>query len=404
MRAFMVSWREQPTRYDIEALQENIHRVGLVVHVRWLVIIVLVTYSVIAAALYLTVPDVNRIDFVELAKLMALPAASLAFVLVYNTYYSLNYRRLGNIVVWNNLQLALDAMVVTVLVYFSGGVDSWFWSMYALFILEAAFILPNKRAAWVHAIFSCLLLGLVEGAELLALLPHQAPPFGNESNYSSLLFVGVRYLWQVAVLLGVASVATSLVGEFRRELEERRGKAILDSATGLYSRTYFMRALAAELQRADRDHRQVHVMLVDLDRFGDFNKSFGIDVGDRLLKSLAEAISKAVGPAGDVMTTANVLARYGGEEFVLLYAEDTRLTTAPVIDDAARLAEIVRDVAASVNEAGAGVTVSVGVASSPRDGRTVDDLLDAADDALAIAAQSGGNRVRVASLLEPLAD
>lgn len=403
-RAFTVSWRDQPTRYDIEALQENIHRVGLVVHVRWLLIVVLVVYSLIAGALYMLVPDANQISLPELARLMLLPAASLAFVVLYNAYYALNYRRLGNITVWNNLQLALDAMVVTVLVYFSGGVDSWFWSMYALFVLEAAFILPTKRSAWIHAIFSGILLGAVELSEFAHLLPHQSPPFGHASNYQSALFVGVRYLWQIAVLMGVASVATKLVGEFRREIEERCGQSLLDSGTGLYSRSYFLRALGAEVRRADRDNRVIHVILMDLDHFGDFNRRFGFDTGDQLLRQIAEAISTAVEPAGDVMTTANVMARYGGEEFVLLYSEDARLSASPKPDDAAALAERIRKVVANVSVAGAGVTVSVGVSSLLRDGRTVDDLLDAADDALASATQSGGNRVRVASQLNPVSD
>jgi len=128
-RAITISWRDQPTRYDIEALQANVRRVGLVIRIRWSLIFVLVVYSLVAGAAYAT-----RMPMSELASRMAIPAVALVLVVLYNTYYQLNYRRLANIAVWNNLQLALDAVVVTVLVYFSGGVNSWFWSMYALFI------------------------------------------------------------------------------------------------------------------------------------------------------------------------------------------------------------------------------------------------------------------------------
>jgi hypothetical protein len=44
----MVSWREQPTRYDIEALQANTERVGLVIRVRWALVAVLAVFSLIA--------------------------------------------------------------------------------------------------------------------------------------------------------------------------------------------------------------------------------------------------------------------------------------------------------------------------------------------------------------------
>ena len=107
-RALMVSWREQPTRYDIEALQANIRRVGLVVRVRWALLVVLISYSVLAGLAYTI-----RVPASELAQLMAVPALALALVVVYNTFYSLNYRRLGNIALWNNVALALDAIVVT---------------------------------------------------------------------------------------------------------------------------------------------------------------------------------------------------------------------------------------------------------------------------------------------------
>ena len=102
-RALMVSWREQPTRYDIEALQANTRRVGLVIRVRWALLIVLVIYSLLAGAAYVTVMPVA-----ELASRMVIPALALGFVALYNTFYQLNYRRLGNIALWNNLQLALE--------------------------------------------------------------------------------------------------------------------------------------------------------------------------------------------------------------------------------------------------------------------------------------------------------
>ncbi len=151
----MVSWREQPTRYDIEAVHANTRRVGLVIRIRWALLIVLVVYSVLAGLAYTA-----TLSIAELASRMLIPALALLFVVVYNTFYQLNYKRFGNIAVWNNLQLTLDAIVVTVLVYYSGGVSSWFWSMYSLFILEAAFILPTRRGAWFLAVTCMVLLGI----------------------------------------------------------------------------------------------------------------------------------------------------------------------------------------------------------------------------------------------------
>ncbi len=387
-RALMVSWRDQPTRYDIEALQANIRRVGLVIRVRWTLLIVLILYSLAGGIAYTT-----RISPIELAELMAVPAMALGFVVLYNSFYALNYKRLGNIAVWNNLQLGLDAIVVTVLVYFSGGVNSWFWSMYALFILEAAFILPKRSMTWLHAIASCLLLGAVEFTELFSLVPHMHIPFAEIALHTDPVFVQVRYSWQVAVLLGTAWVVTQLVGEFRRELAVASAQTLVDSSTSLYSRSYFMRSAVVEIRRSQRDNRAVHVILVDLDNFGEFNSLFGIDAGDRMLQGVATAISNAVSEAGDLSSSTNVVARYGGEEFAVLFAEDFRVEGAPTHESALHLAEQVRAAVASVVVGDKSVTASVGVASVPLDAIVLDELLDSADAALTCAIERGGNTV-----------
>lgn len=388
-RSLVVSWREQPTRHDIEALQANIRRVGLVVRVRWMLLFVLAFYSVIAGFLY-----TRHIEIAELVSLMQVPAIALGFVVLYNTFYTLNYRRLGNIAVWNNLQLGLDALVVTVLIYFSGGVNSWFWTMYALFILEAAAILPRSRDAWLHAVLSCLLLGLVEWSEFAGLIEHVVIPFTGSDFYQNLVFVAVRYLWQVTVLLGMATVSTLIIGTLRKELASRLSQRIIDDATGLYSRPYFMKAFAAEARRAQRDMRPLHVLLIDVDRFGEFNEKFGIDVGDRMISGLATMMSQAVEPAGEAAETGNLVARYGGEEFCVLLSEVADQGEPFTRDGAFAFAERLRTEAAQVaSEDDARVTVSIGLASYPADGHTPQELLDAADVALSCAIEMGGNRV-----------
>jgi glucose-6-phosphate-specific signal transduction histidine kinase len=224
----MVSWREQPTRYDIEALQDNIRRVGLVIRLRWALLVVLVTYSAFGAVAY-----ASRMQSGDLASRMTIPAIALGFVVLYNTFYWATYKRLGNIAPLNHLQLAFDAIVVTVLVYYSGGINSWFWSMYSLFILEAAFILPRRRDAWGVMALCALLLGSVGLLEALGLVPHIGMPFETVSLYGDPVYFAVRYGWQIAVLAGTAAVSTQLVGAQRAETAGKQHAAVLDEATGL---------------------------------------------------------------------------------------------------------------------------------------------------------------------------
>lgn len=390
-RALLVSWREQPTRYDIEALQDNIRRVGLVVRMRWVLVFVLATYSVCAAGLYST-----RMDPSELTRLMVIPAASLAFVVCYNLFYQLNYRRLGTISVWNNLQLALDSVVVSVLVYYSGGVHSWFWSMYALFILEAAFILKQRSAAWIQAAFCILLLGSIEWLEYFGFLHHVSIPFSDRNLHTNAVFVTIRFLWQISVLAGTAAVASQLMGTQREELRRRESLCVLDEATGLHSRSYFVRESRIEERRAHRDGRAIHLILADVDRFGEFNRRFGIEAGDELLERIASEIVGLVSPTGDLAGTANLIARTGGEEFSLLLVEDENGQGPMTPGDATRLAEKVREAVGDTRVNDAGVTISVGVASSTPLLYHIQELQDEADNALASAIELGGNRVVVA--------
>ncbi len=273
--------------------------------------------------------------------------------------------------------------------------------MYSLFILEAAFILPRRRDTWGLALLCMLLLGAMEGFELLGIMPHVTIPYASAEQYRDPVYVSVRYLWQVAVLAGTAAVATQLVGEQREEAAGRQSLAVLDETTGLYARAYFLRALGAEIRRARRDTRPLHILLIDIDCFGDFNRRFGIDVGDRLLVLIAAAITRCVAVAGDMLVTTNLAARFGGEEFVILLAEDQETQGSPDDSDALRLAECLRIEIGEQKVEGVGVTVSVGVASMPTDGTSSDELLNAADGALAAAIEAGGDRVVVASSLSP---
>jgi len=139
------------------------------------------------------------------------------------------------------------------------------------------------------------------------------------------------------------------------------------------------------------------VILIDIDRFGDFNTRFGIDAGDRMLKAAATVISETVAETGELASSTNIVARFGGEEFVVLFAEDFRLREAPSVASALHLAEQICSAVSSASVEGAGVTASIGVASIPGDGASMGELLDHADAALVCAAEQGGNRVVLAS-------
>lgn len=391
MRSAKVTWRERPTRYDIEALQANIERVGLVIRIRWALVAVLSVFTLLGVGIYGT-----EVPWSELAANIIVPALAVAFVCLYNTYYHLTYRRLGNIAFLNHAQLLFDVIVVTVLVYYSGGVHSWFYAMYGLFILEAAFILPRPRDIWIVAGFSALAYGVVVWGEYFGLIPHVEIPFTFGQLHQNRTYVSVRYLWQLTMLGGVAMVATLLTSEMRTREAQLAEASIVDEKTGLYDRKYFLRALAGEVLRAERDARPFAVLMMDVDEFTRFNRVFGIARGDQMLRGVAGALAAALAECcASASLDTNVLARFGGEEFAVLLTEGAA-GGPPTPEDAAAVAEALRTGVERLRLDDASVTVSIGVATYPANGPTVDTLLSAADEALHEASLARGNRVRLA--------
>jgi diguanylate cyclase (GGDEF)-like protein len=389
IRSARVSWRERPTRYDIEALQTNIERVGLVIRIRWALVAVLSVFTLLGVWIY-----GSAVSWPELAPNIVVPALAVVFVCMYNTYYHLTYRRLGNIAFLNHAQLLFDVIVVTVLVYYSGGVHSWFHAMYGLFILEAAFILPRPRDVWIVTGFSLLAYGVVVWGEYFGLLPHVTIPFTYGSLHFNRTFVSVRYLWQITVLGGVAMVSTLLTSKVREREAQLAEASILDEKTGLYDRKYFLRALAGEVFRAERDGRGFAVLMGDIDDFARINSTFGIARGDEMLVAVAEALGRALEECcSTVSPTSNVLARFGGEEFAVLLVEDAT-GGPPDGASAAGVAEVLRTAVEQVRCADTSVTISIGVATYPTSGPTLDTMLSAVDEALHRALLAGGNAVR----------
>ena len=169
----------------------------------------------------------------------------------------------------------------------------------------------------------------------------------------------------------------------RKQAEERiRQLAHHDVLTDLPNRELLADRLQQAVMRADRDHTQVGVLLVDLDLFKRINDTLGHSLGDQLLREVATRLRGCVRP-GDTVS------RQGGDEFAVVLPD---LTSAS--DDAPRIAEqilnaVARPCQLDGHELHAGC--SVGISVFPRDGRSVEALLKNADIALYRAKDMGRN-------------
>jgi diguanylate cyclase (GGDEF)-like protein len=169
--------------------------------------------------------------------------------------------------------------------------------------------------------------------------------------------------------------------------ETLRSQSIRDPLTGLFNRRFMEESLALELRRAVRNQRPLGVIMLDLDQFKRFNDTHGHDAGDTLLRELSTLVQTNI--RGE-----DIACRYGGEEFTLILPEGSAEVTQ-------QRAEALREAIKRLDVLHRGqplgrVTASLGVAVFPAHGRTGEALLQAADAALYLSKDAGGDRVTLA--------
>ncbi len=155
-------------------------------------------------------------------------------------------------------------------------------------------------------------------------------------------------------------------------------EASKDSATGLMNKRAIMEYAAMKI--AEAKDKQLALMVVDIDDFKNVNDSFGHLFGDQVIFRVAETIKRVVGIRGTV-------ARFGGDEFVVLLEDFGSEALEYIIKTMyGEIGLLFKDSHESLH-----VTISTGVSSYPKDGRTYEALFQKADKALYIAKGNGKN-------------
>lgn len=174
--------------------------------------------------------------------------------------------------------------------------------------------------------------------------------------------------------------ANTALREHNIELERL---SMTDGLTGLYNRRYLMSQLEKELHRAERHERRFCVLMIDVDRFKEYNDTHGHQAGDDVLMGMGLVI-------GDATREPDVPARYGGEEFIVLLPDCA-------LGGGLEAAERIRARLAREVFEGDRVTCSIGAAEYPTHGETAAPLIAAADAALYEAKAKGRDRVVAAT-------
>jgi diguanylate cyclase (GGDEF)-like protein/PAS domain S-box-containing protein len=192
--------------------------------------------------------------------------------------------------------------------------------------------------------------------------------------------------------LSIVGTAQDITDRKQSEREIHR-LAYFDSLTGLPNRVLFKDRVTQALSHARRYGTTLATLFLDLDRFKVINDTLGHNIGDLLLKSVADRLAESVRHSDSVCRSVgkeenHSLARLGGDEFTVL------LTNLRDVQDAGKVARrIVESLAQSFSIEGREifVTASVGIAIFPVDGDSVDSLLKNADSAMYHAKEQGRN-------------
>jgi diguanylate cyclase (GGDEF)-like protein len=193
----------------------------------------------------------------------------------------------------------------------------------------------------------------------------------------------------IALLTVLLSVIFYISKQFVNKLKKSETRlvelATTDSLTGILNRGEGIRRFEQEISRSRRKQLPLSIILIDIDNFKKFNDNLGHQVGDQVIRLVADLLTAT-------LRNYDIICRYGGEEFLVVLPA-TELPKA--IETAERLRTLVAEMtpAAGGREAAINLTISLGV-SSLQPGDSLDGLVYRADNALYIAKEEGRNQVQ----------
>ncbi len=158
-------------------------------------------------------------------------------------------------------------------------------------------------------------------------------------------------------------------------------KAHHDELTKLANRALFMERLEHALQKAKRHQTQLALLFIDLDRFKEINDTFGHEMGDHILITIAHRLK-------DNLREIDTIARLGGDEFTVIIEDIDEITQVNTVAEKLLVA-LQTPIITSTQEFS--ITCSIGISLYPNDGDDIQALLRNADFAMYKAKEEGRN-------------
>ena len=274
------------------------------------------------------------------------------------------------------VKLAIETWVmiifITWVVHYAGRISSPLLNLYLLPIIASALIL-GKFMTFIEMV----------GIAVCFMFLHYDQ---HTRNLLSLPFWG-ELLALLAPVILVAYITTMLSADIRFAVDKIKRVSDTDELTGLYNMRAFTMVLSRNFKQAMRYSHKLSIVMLDCDNLKQVNDTHGHESGNRLLQHVARTIRSE-------LRGSDVLARYGGDEFIALLPETDAGGAREMGERIRRSIEMSR---LDVHGTDVISTVSIGIASFPEDGGSLELIMEKADKAMYYAKERGRNRVVMAS-------
>jgi diguanylate cyclase (GGDEF)-like protein len=231
----------------------------------------------------------------------------------------------------------------------------------------------------------------------IAIIDHQpASAYVSAAEDSRILVIDEEVMWSLigsshaiannllVVLSQRLRHGNSVINKIKGLLKEYEHNATVDALTSLHNRRWLDSTMARVMHRCHKNNQALSVMMIDIDRFKNYNDNYGHLAGDIALRSVSQAIKQYLRPE-------DMVARYGGEElFALLPGMD--INSALTIAERLRLAIKQTKITNEDDEPLPCVTVSIGIAQM-FDHDDPNKLIEAADRVMYTAKHTGRDKV-----------
>ena len=302
---------------------------------------------------------------------LAADQAAISAGLFFYTAFVLSFRYTNFYKTESRWKIAIETFVMVVFItwvlWYTGKLASPLVNAYLLVIITSALALGKLTTMFEMALITACFVLLGENS-----------PSGQ---ILSLAYIG-GLVAQLAPMLLVAYITTMFSADIRFGLNRARLLAETDDLTGVYNMRGFAIVADRLFNQAVRYNRPASVLMIDSDNLKAVNDHHGHEAGNQLLKLVAKCIETE-------LRHTDVLARFGGDEFVALLPE---APAARALEVAQRIIKAVAATPLEFEGKRVDTSVSIGLASYPDDGRSIDAIQGRADRAMYAAKEQGRNR------------